>query len=914
MSARRAVWVTEPLRFKRPSGSALLVAKGQVFRVDVEGGTGEYAFSAEKRSFLAINPATGVLKMKDAAADIALPASSSITVRDARNPDHAAALAVTVARPAFLFFRRDADVIEVAVGSTMTLLVGARDSNGGMFHGCSVLADEIGWDASSASADVAGTIAPIPVDASSASEGACSAAKFAAIAEGSATVFVSLGDIRATVSVQVYHPMELSLPASPPVLAIGSSVRFQYSGGVRQAGAIDCGAGLSWEKADDRAWTVTCDRVGDYDVSVTVGGEVQRATVRCAIPRASRMLIDPAFSPHPDTLEGTEPNPYVFVATRTRVRATYALYDADGKMFTNFSSLRVDWTWEGGASAPKAFTSTDERALELVARLASSSDGDDLLEAAATVEFRRNVELAPREAFPVLCGSGVSASFAARHGRGPLKFTSEASIDVDEQERIVVVGAASSTDAGVCGRATVAVDDAGLLGSTTATAVAIFAAVESARVFQEKTPPERHELELGRNPLLIAEGETRTIYVDAFDGAVRRFSAASYEKMSIDVVARGAAVAFVGEGSAVCAQGSGSAADVGGCAGRWAFNVSGVRVGESTLVIKVRETGGAEPVAAEFRVGVFTPMAVMPRSVRLSAGNRVKLAVVGGPPGAAFLFESDDADVAAVDEEGILAAARGGDATVRVRCIAEGQTVARARVGASIIDRVAGARSTRVRALLGEGHIFSLSFEGIRTTFFPPRTIETYAPKTEMALNVSADLGGISIEVAAANATQLRGSVEGRGGLDEIELVESFEVPVDALPIAFPHIAGDDAVSSAKSVAGEKEARSNASASADGPGSEDADALMGAGEDAGSIGSENAAVTLATAAAVALCVSVALCFSTRRADAPKQQKSLTRVDVPMSPLTMNAGLGLPRRSGRRISARRRLAPSSGSAQ
>ena len=254
--------------------------------------------------------------------------------------------------------------------------------------------------------------------------------------------------------------------------------------------------------------------------------------------------------------------------------------------------LRVDWTWEGGASAPKAFTSTDERALELVARLASSSDGDDLLEAAATVEFRRNVELAPREAFPVLCGSGVSASFAARHGRGPLKFASEASIDVDEQERIVVVGAASSTDAGVCGRATVAVDDAGLLGSTTATAVAIFAAVESTRVFQEKTPPERHELELGRNPLLIAEGETRTIYVDAFDGAVRRFSAASYEKMSIDVVARGAAVAFVGEGSAVCAQGSGSAADVGGCAGRWAFNVSGVRVGESTLVIKVRETGG----------------------------------------------------------------------------------------------------------------------------------------------------------------------------------------------------------------------------------------------------------------------------------------------------------------------------------
>ena len=221
----------------------------------------------------------------DAAADIALPASSSITVRDARNPDHAAALAVTVARPAF-FFRRDADVIEVAVGSTMTLLVGARDSNGGMFHGCSVLADEIGWDASSASADVAGTIAPIPVDASSASEGACSAAKFAAIAEGSATVFVSLGDIRATVSVQVYHPMELSLPASPFVLAIGSSVRFQYSGGVRQAGAIDCGAGLSWEKADDRAWTVTCDRVGDYDVSVTVGGKCSER--RCGAPSPER--------------------------------------------------------------------------------------------------------------------------------------------------------------------------------------------------------------------------------------------------------------------------------------------------------------------------------------------------------------------------------------------------------------------------------------------------------------------------------------------------------------------------------------------------------------------------------------------------------------------------------------------------
>ena len=618
MSARRQVWVTEPLRFKRPAGRHLLIAKSQAYRVDVEGGTGEYAFSAEKRSFLAINAATGVLKMKDV--DFALPAASSVTVRDARNPDHAAALKVTVARPAFLFFERDAPIIEVAVGASTTLVVRARDASGATFHGCSVLADDIGWDASSASADVAGTVSAIPVDATRASNGACGAARFVALAEGVVTVFVSLGDIRATARVQVYHPMKLASPASPPVLAIGSSVVFEYAGGVRQAGTISWkGEGISKEAISERAWRVTCRLVGDYEVVVTVGSEVARATMRCATPQASRMLIHPSFSPHPDTLEGTDPRPYVFVATSTRVRAAYALYDADGRMFTNFSSLKVSWAWADEGEVPLSFTRS-ERTLELSARRvvgkdeseegsssSSSSDDDDLM-ASAVVEFRRNVALHPREAFPVLCGSGVAASFAAKHGRGPLKFTSEAPIDVDEQERVVVVTSASADDASACGRTVVAVDDAGLIGSAPAVASATFSSVESARVFQEKGPGEARELELGGNPLLLAEGETRMIYVDAFDGAMRRFSAASYEKMSIDVVARGASVAFISQGSAVCAgRGSGSAADVGGCAGRWAFNVSGVRVGDSTLVVKVRETGGAEPVAAEFRVGVFTP-------------------------------------------------------------------------------------------------------------------------------------------------------------------------------------------------------------------------------------------------------------------------------------------------------------------
>ena len=178
-------------------------------------------------------------------------------------------------------------------------------------------------------------------------------------------------------------------------------------------------------------------------------------------------------------------------------------------------------------------------------------------------------------------------------------------------------------------------------------------------------------------------------------------------------------------------------------------------------------------------------------------------------------------------------------------------------------------------------------------------------------LNVTADLGGVALELTSRNATLLRASFEGRGGLEELELLQSREAPVHPLPVI---VVGDGA-SVPSVVQMQRNATSVDSAAyigaASSDGDSDADAAQGSeeSEDSSKNGDSNALLTLAAATAVALGMSAALCYSARRSDAPKQQGNLTRLDVPMSPLTMNAGLGLPRRSTRRVSARRRLAAS-----
>eukprot|EP00911_Craspedida_sp_UC1_P000768 UC1_evm1s587 len=720
------------------------------------GGSGAYVWATGSAGVATVD-ADGVLTSVGAGDTV-------VRACDRANLLHCGEVPLAVRKPSSLRF--GAGSRAVPVGASLVLTLAVVDGQDRAFDTCQDLGVTFGLGtdgvfeqqkteaaAAAAARTNAGTAAlTAAADAASATgdpRSFCLSITLTAKAPGDVVVTASFGAFVTTVTVSAFEPLAPLVPTT--VVSFGAALDVWWHGGPRRAAGMQTSLHRMQPDAVEASpltsygqrhgFRVTCRALGCQDLTLRLEPRVLGSAAAAAAAAAAGAGAGAAAAPtdvqalesharfccsHPhvaelrfiqkngaghiggsalasdDRCQGLAAAP---ILAGDAAQAVLRLWDAEGNLFSNASTLDVLWKATGGRARFASGTTTTTtsgkandgggdnyrgeptRVLELV-----GAPGDIVNVNASVSGYASGLNGVPSEGLPAPAVSAAQrlelAVQASLHPPSVLLFSHpENRVTLDVQDgsgvfdlssstfspaRVALVGQGGRTiginvTGNVTGDLSLAINDACLVGVEPRRAEITVANVANVRVVARD---------------LVQVGSTIGVTVCVADASGTFFLRDQHDLMDMRVETTGNFVRIepVPESETTPSPGVGADA-CGGSGGSGArFRVTGLRPGQSTLSVSVllrhgKSEGDAAPriSASPHAIQVFNPLSLEPRAMLLLPRSCAQVAVAGGPrEGRVDLaFTVDNATVATVNDVGLICGlGLVGETVVHVRAFA----------------------------------------------------------------------------------------------------------------------------------------------------------------------------------------------------------------------------------------------------